>query len=138
MRFPCRTWHTAAGKRLFLEACKLDPASAVGPRPLETPDPRSEQSIRVESLADGSYRVHADGATEETPSRAPAIASALVKLGELTAADGDPAVVTFPCRHAHDVLLGTLLPRALNLRQALREEELNATRGVLAAPSAQQ
>jgi hypothetical protein len=71
------------------------------------------------------------------PSRAPAIASGLAKLAELTAADDDTTVVTFPCGEPHDALLGVLLVRALNLRQALREEELKASRGVLVAPSSQ-
>src|SRR5262245_39151195 len=138
LRFPCRTWHQAAVKRLFLEACKHDPDTALGPRPLDTKDTRSEQAIRVESLGGGEYRVHADGATEEAPSRAPAIASALVKLAEVSASDDDATLVAFPCGQAHDALIGVLLVRALNLRQSLREEELTAARGVLAAPSAQE
>jgi hypothetical protein len=135
--FPCRTWHAAAAKRLFLEACKHDPAKPLAPRPLETADPRSEQTIRVESLGKGTYRVHAIGATEETPSRAPAVAAGLAKLAELEPSD-DPAVVGFPCGWAHDELLAVLLVRAMNLRAALREEEMSASRGVLVAPSAQE
>jgi hypothetical protein len=137
LRFSCRTWHQAAIKRLFLEACKHDPQAPLGPRPLETKDTRSEQPIRVEGLGAGAYRVHAEGASEEVPSRAPAIASGLAKLAELTAADDETTVVTFPCGEPHDALLGVLLVRALNLRQALREEELKASRGVLVAPSSQ-
>jgi hypothetical protein len=137
LRFPCRTWHQAAIKRLFLESCKHDPNAPLEPRPLETKDTRSEQAIRIESLGGGAFRVNAEGASEEVPSRAPAIASGLAKLAELTVSDDDETVVVFPCGHSHDALLGVLLVRALNLRQALREEELKATRGVLVAPSAQ-
>src|SRR5713101_4640645 len=49
VRFPCRTWHAAAAKRLFLEACKHNPSVALAPRPLEVPDTRSEQVIQIES-----------------------------------------------------------------------------------------
>jgi len=134
--FPCHTWHAAAAKRLFLEAAKQDPSVSVVPRPLEVPDTRSEQTIRIEPLGGGAYRVHADGVTEEAPSRAPAIAAALVKLAQLSASDDQ--VVSFPCGHEHDALVALMLLRAQNLRAAMREEEMNASRGVLVAPSAQE
>jgi hypothetical protein len=137
VRFPCRTWHGAAAKRLFLEACKHNPTAPLAPRPLEVPDTRSEQVIQIESLGDGAYMVHAKGATEETPSRAPAIAAALAKLTELSLSD-DALVVSFPCGHEHDSLIALMLLRAQNLRAVLREEEMKASRGVLAAPSAQE
>jgi hypothetical protein len=137
LRFSCGSWHAAAAKRLFLEACKHDPSAQLAPRPLETLDTRSGQSIQVEPLGGGAYRVNSEGATEDTPSRAPAIASALAKLGELSTSD-DPVVVSFPCADDHDSLVALLLLRAQNLRAALREEEMKASRGVLAAPSAQE
>jgi len=136
VRFPCRTWHALAARRLFLEATKLDPEEAVVERPLEVPDTRSEQTIRVESLGGGRYAVRADGATEDTPSRAAAIAAALAKLAELSAEDGE--LVAFPCGHDHDALVAVMLKRAQNLRASLREEEMTASRGVLVAPSAQE
>jgi hypothetical protein len=46
-------------------------------------------------------------------------------------------VVAFPCGAEHDALIGLLLVRAQNLRAVLREEEMQSTRGVLSAPSAQ-
>jgi hypothetical protein len=134
--FPCRTWHASAAKRLFLEAAKQDPSVPVVPRPLEVPDTRSEQTIRIEPLGGGSYRVQADGVSGETPSRAPAIAAALVKLAQLTASENEQ--VSFPCGHEHDALIALMLLRAQNLRAAMREEEMNASRGVLVAPSAQE
>lgn len=136
VRFPCGTWHALAARRLFLEAAKHDPSQPLAARPLAVPDTRTEQTIRIEPLGGGRYRVRADGATEETPSRAPAIAAALAKLAELETEDDE--VVGFPCRHAHDSLVALMLKRAQNLRAALREEELTASRGVLVAPSAQQ
>ena len=43
----------------------------------------------------------------------------------------------FVCAWPHDALMGLLLPRALNVRAVLREEEMAASRGTLVAPSAQ-
>jgi hypothetical protein len=45
--------------------------------------------------------------------------------------------VGFACGHEHDALIGMLLPRALNLRAAMREQEEAMSRGMLVAPSAQ-
>jgi hypothetical protein len=135
--FPCGTWHAAAAKRAFLEACKADPAAPLAPRPLETTDRKTGQRVHVEPLGNGAYRVNAEGVTEGAPSRAPAVARGLAKLAELDPGD-DPEVVGFPCERSHDALVGLLLPRALNVRAALQEEELKATRGVLAAPGAQE
>lgn len=136
VRFPCRTWHPLAARRLFLEAAKLDPAKPVEPRPLEVPDTRSAQTIRIEPLGSGRYAVRADTTGDEAPSRAPAIAAALAKLAELELSDGE--VVAFPCGHDHHALVAVMLTRAQNLRAALREEEMQASRGVLVAPSAQE
>jgi hypothetical protein len=138
LRFPCRTWHASAAKRLFLEACKHNPSAPLEARPAEVPDTRSEQTIRIAPLGRGAYRIEADGATDDAPSRAPAIARALVKLGELSPVDDDETIVSFPCGYDHDALVALLLLRAQNLRAVLREEEMNASRGVLAAPSAQE
>jgi diacylglycerol kinase family enzyme len=62
------------------------------------------------------------------------VSNGLKKLAEMSAAEGRLA---FGCGMPHDLLTGMLLPRALNVRAVLREEEMAATRGVLAAPSAQ-
>ncbi len=51
--------------------------------------------------------------------------------------EGSPNQVAFSCGQSHDALAGLLLPRALNVRVALRDEETAAGRGVLAAPSQQ-
>lgn len=138
LRFPCSTWHGTAAKRLFLEACKQDPAEPLEPKPLEAPDSRTEQRIRIEPLGDGAYEVIAEGVAEGEQSRAPAIARAMAKLAQLEADEGERAIVRFPCGQGHDELIGLLLVRAQNLRAVLREEEMKASRGVLAAPSAQE
>jgi hypothetical protein len=136
VRFPCAGWHEAAIRRVFLEACKTDPALPVEPRALAARDRRTDQEIHVEPLGDGLYRLHADGAAADEPSRAPAAANGLAKLAELVPEDDD--TVLFPCRSDHHALVGLLLPRALNVRAVLREEEAAAARGVLVAPSSQE
>ena len=137
LRFPCGGWHGSAAKRLFTEACKLDPAEDVETRPLTGIDKRSGQAIEVHPLGGGRYRVTSSGAADNEASRAPAIARAMAKLAELDVADDDETVVAFPCGAEHDALIGLLLVRAQNLRAILREEEMQASRGVLSAPSAQ-
>jgi hypothetical protein len=138
LRFACGTWHATAARRLFVEACKADPAEPLEPRPLEAPDARSDQTIVVERLGGGAYEVHAHGVPDGEQSRAPAIARAMAKLAQLDADEGERPVVRFPCGQDHDPLIGLLLGRAQNLRAVMREEEMQASRGVLAAPSAQE
>lgn len=138
LRFPCGSWHASAAKRLFLEACRHDPFEPVEPKPLAAPDSRTEQTIVVVPLGDGAYEVTASGVTDEAPSRAPAIARAMAKLAQLDQDEGENPLVRFACGHDHDPLIGLLLVRAQNLRAVMREEEAKASRGVLAAPSAQE
>jgi hypothetical protein len=137
VRFPCGAWHAAAARRTFLEAVKIDPAE-LAPRPLHIVDRKTDQEIAVEPLGDGRYRVTSAGGQDGAKSRAPTTANGLRKLAELTSPDDDETVVAFGCGHEHDVLVGLLLPRAVNVRAAIREEEMSQTRGVLTAPSAQE
>ncbi len=132
--FRCRTWHAAAARRLFLEVAKQDPTAPAVPRPLEAPDTRSEQTIRLEPLGGGSYRGAANGATDTEP-----CVCDRCSARKACGADrlGRPQVVFLACGHEHDALTIMLL-RAQNLRAALREEGQNASRGVLVAPSAQE
>lgn len=60
-----------------------------------------------------------------------------MKLAELAVLEGESTQVEFPCKASHDALIGLLLPRALNVRAILREEESAGGRGLLAAPSQQ-
>jgi hypothetical protein len=135
VQLPCRDWHNAALKRLFLDCFRIGPTDQPQLKPLEAPDTRSEQFIRVEPLGDGRYRVAAERVPEGEQSRAVAIARALVRLAQVDQVD--ETTVAFPCGTDHHSLVGLLLVRAQNLRSALREEELTASRGVLSAPSAQ-
>ena len=137
VHFACGAWHRAAARRAFIEACKLPSGEAPATRPLEADDGRSGQNIRIEPLASGRYRVEAKGAEDESKSRAPAIARGLAKLAELDL-DDDGETVAFACGQDHDAIVGLLLVRALNLRATLRADEAASSRGMLAAPSAQQ
>ena len=58
-------------------------------------------------------------------------------LGKLAELDVDGNEISFPCGFDHHKIVALLLTRALNVRNALREQEASATRGVLNAPSQQ-
>ena len=136
--FPCQASHEAACRRVFLEACKLAPDTAAEPRPLSILDRKSQLTITVDSKGDGRYVVRANGEGRTAARRTAAIAGGLMKLGEMESPDTDGAdTVRFACGHAHDALIGLLLVRAPNVRIALREEDMRAARGTLAAPSQQ-
>lgn len=133
LRHACGDSHTLATRRLFLEAGKLPTDSPLQRRPGNIFDKKSAQDITVEPR-DGGYEVRAHGSD---PARASSVAAGLAKLGDLLRPADSPERVEFRCGHSHDALIGLLLPRALNVRAVLREEEMTASRGVLAAPSAQ-
>lgn len=130
--FACGAPHELACKRLFLEACKHDPATIVTPRPLTVFDKKGECNLTVTVQEDGSYQAAADSDGAER--RVAILIGGLTRLAQLEE-KGD--AVAFACGHQHDVLIGLLLGRALNVRAAIREAELNANRGMLAAPSQQ-
>lgn len=133
VRFSCGRWHGAAAKRLFIEAVKQERGVVAESRPLSLADSRTEQTIAVQPLGDGVYEVVAENIADGERSRAGAIAKAMAKLAQLEY-DEDNNRVVFTCGSNHDGLIGLLLVRAQNLRQVLREEEMQASRGVLAAP----
>jgi len=138
VRFTCGQWHAAAARRVFLEACKPDPAHPLRVRELTVEDARTSQTITVDPTGAGEYRCTAVAADPSAPSRASAVAAGLAKLAAMTIDPDDETLVRFSCGVSHDELVALLLPRAINVRAALREQELAATRGILVAPSAQQ
>ena len=136
--FPCNSAHEAACRRVFLEACKLAPNTPIEPRPLNILDKKSQLTITVDSKGTGLYRVTAAGEGRGAARRISAIAGGLMKLGEMESIETDNKdSVTFACAQSHDALIGLLLMRAPNVRIVLREEEMDASRGVLTAPSQQ-
>lgn len=130
--FACGAEHLLACRRVFLECCKLAPDQSPEPRPLRIHDKKSDRTVTVDSLGGGRYGLSCPG--DDAGDRLASIANGLVKLGEMRA---DGSAIRFDCGHAHDALVGLLLIRALNVRAVLREAEMTASRGVLAAPSAQ-
>ena len=137
LQFPCGAGHQLACRRTFLESCKLSPGTSAEPRPLQILDKKSGLTITVNSLGKGIYQVEADGEGRRADRRISAIAGGLMKLGEMEEVDGTLDKVAFPCGHSHDALVGLLLVRAPNVRAIVREQEMAAARGVLAAPSQQ-
>jgi len=136
-RFPCGYDHAMAVKRVFLEACKLDPSGPIEARPLQIRDRKSGLEIAVLSKGAGVYDVTALGEGKDRDRRIRVISAGLMKLAELDEVEGSLSQVAFPCGYSHDALIGLLLVRAPNVRAALREQEMATSRGVLAAPSQQ-
>ena len=135
LRFPCGAEHRAACRRAFLEAAKLPTGAPLAPRPLAVEDKKAG-AVAARSAGEGVYALAGPSEDEAVRTRLAAIAQGLVKLAEMTPdADGR---VAFACGRPHDALIGLLLPRALNVRAVLREQEMTAARGILAAPSAQE
>lgn len=139
LRFGCGAGHDFAVRRLFLEACKADPAVPVQARDLSTEDRKTGLTIALSSVGHGQYRVAArgEGDDEVRSTRVGVIVNGLLKLGEMRRVEGGQDCVGFECGCAHDELVGLLLARAPNVRALVREQEAMAARGVLAAPSQQ-
>ena len=135
LRFSCGHPHEVAVKRVFLEACKLETGADLTARPSETLDKKSGLTMIVQPDDDGIYKVAATGDGKNADRRMKVVAGGLAQLGEMEAVDDTS--VRFPCGARHDALVGLLLVRAPNVRAILREDEAQASRGVLAAPSQQ-
>ncbi len=134
--FSCGARHFAAVRRLFLESCKIPSEQTPQTKPMKTFDKKADAEITVIGESGGQYRVTAEESNEKVERRLSAIAAGLVKLGEMEVVEDHS--MRFPCGHDHDLLVGLLLRRAINVRQAIREQEQSASRGVLAAPSQQE
>jgi len=135
--FPCGAKHQLAMRRTFLEACKLAPETAVEVRPLSVLDKKLNATVTVKGLGDGLYALAAEGPVDTSASRLDSIVGGYRKLAELEVIPDQPHRFRFACGQNHDALVGLLLPRALNVRAILREQEMAAGRGMLVAPSAQ-
>jgi hypothetical protein len=135
--FSCRTKHQLAMRRAFLEACKISPETPVEVRPMSVLDKKLNSTVTVKSLGNGLYEVSAEGPADASAARLDSIVNGFRKLAELEIIPGEPHRFRFACGQNHDALVGLLLPRALNVRAILREQEMAAGRGTLVAPSAQ-
>lgn len=139
VRFACGGQHELAVCRVFLEACKADPAAPAVADPLSTTDRKSGLTIHVEGLGEGQYRIATKGDADEEvrARRVGVIANGLMKLGQMRRVEGADDCVGFDCRGDHDALVGLLLRRAPNVRAIAREQEAMAARGMLTSPSQQ-
>ena len=138
VRFVCGRQHRRACQRVFLEACKIAPDAEINSRPMSIFDKKTERNVNVDDLGKGAYRVEADGDENGRARRISAIAGGLAKLAEMDSVGESGREVVFDCSSDHNLLIGLLLVRALNVRAALREQDDSAGRGMLSAPSAQQ
>jgi hypothetical protein len=138
VRFACHGDHLKACRRVFLEVCKLPNGSPLVPKELLIFDKKSNRTIRVISGPGCAYELTADGPDiAEKSLRISAVAQGLTKLAELQVEGQGLNQLSFPCGQRHDPLIGLLIGRALNVRAVLREQELAASKGILAPPSAQ-
>ncbi len=138
LHFPCGHAHPLAARRVFLDSCKLKPETPAEAQPLNIFDKKSDGTITVASLGNGLYEARPADDAQGTERRVATIARGLMRLGEMEEVDGQPNQTRFSCSQEHDDLIGLLLGRAPNVRAAMREAEDMASRGVLAAPSAQE
>ena len=133
--FRCGQEHNASVRRAFLEAGKLPTGTELVEKPLSILDKKSGLTIRVGPQGDGLYLVTAEGEGKSPERRIKVVGNGLAKLGEMALLAEDR--VQFPCNQDHNALTGLLLVRAPNVRAIVREQEMNMSRGVLAAPSQQ-
>ena len=138
LRFACGTMHERALKRIFLDLCKLETGSTLTPKPLTTIDKKAEGELTANARGEGLYEITAAEGLAKGPRRADALARGFAKLCEMTPVEGSTRQITFLCKCDHDGLMGLLMYRAQNVRQAMQEEEMNASRGVLTSPGKQE
>lgn len=137
IHFPCWHEHQMACKRVFLEACKLASNTIVEAKPLNILDKKTGLNIKVFSDKNGVYQVSAEGVGKDKEKRVAFITGGLIKLGQMVEVKNTLDKIAYPCGDTHDEMLGLLLIRAPNVRAVFREQDMAASRGVLAAPSQQ-
>ncbi len=137
LSFACGGRHERALRRTFLEVCKQTGDAIGGVLPLVRVDKKAGCELTVISESAGRYRITSPAGHELAPRRCRAVARGFAKLCEMELEESDPSVIRFDCGVEHDVLMGSLFFRAQNVRSAMQEDELAASRGTLAAPGSQ-
>jgi len=138
IQFPCGQGHNRALKRAFLDLCKLETGAVLEPKPLTAHDKKAEGNLTAKSLGAGTYEIVPDEGLAAGPKRAKATAKGYLKLCEMDSVGDSETQVRFGCGTDHDAMIGMLLFRAQNVRAAMQEEEMAASKGKLAAPSQQE
>ena len=136
LRFECAGAHTRALKRMFLDLCKRESSDTLDPKPLTAFDKKADGELTACKLG-GAYDIVSEDGSEAGQKRAVAVAKGFAKLCEMNWSEEEPTRVSFNCGLDHDGLIGFLMFRAQNVRAAMKDGELAASRGVLAAPSQQ-
>ena len=134
LRFPCRTQHLVAVRRLFLQACKAKPEVAAQELSLSLWDKKSELRVTAKARGAGTYILSADG---NGGRRLMALRNAMIKLADVETDEEVGEQFYFACGHDHHALVSLLLQSAPNVRAVMREFEMNASKGVLLAPGSQ-
>ncbi len=134
VRFPCGGEHLAALRRLFVRICRRDPGLPAATFDLSAPDKKAGCDILVASEGAGRYRVSAAAKTPMADRRVAAACNGLKKLTGMVDVAGAENTLIFECGMAHDSLVAALLPDALNVRAAAREQDALQAGGVLSAP----
>ena len=135
LRFPCHTIHQRALRRAFLDLCKLETGSPLKAKPLTVFDKKAGGNLTAVALGDGRYEMVGE---EGGSKRSEALARGFVKLCEMDIVEGQPNQVAFSCGKSHDALIGMLMFRSQNVRSSIIEDDMAASRGILASPSQQQ
>ena len=138
LRFPCDGFHQRALTRTFLDVCKLVLDDGVEAEPLKRIDKKAGCHLIATDLGQGVYRFDAEESSEAVQKRAEAMTRGFVKLCEMEPIAGHENQAAFSCGVSHDNLIGSLMFRAQNLRAVMREEAMNASRGILSSPSQQE
>lgn len=134
LRFPCGSDHPRALRRLFTRICRRDPDLPAAAFSLAAHDKKAKCDITITSEGEGRYRFAAALETPMAERRVAAARNGLVKLTQMTAPDGADDLAVFSCGMAHDDMIAMLLPDALNVRGAVREQDALRAGGVLSAP----
>jgi hypothetical protein len=139
VRFPCGGEHLTAVRRLFLQACKEKPDTVPETPVLTLWDKKSELTVTAAAQGQGAYELSAAGdGADQSERRLTALRNAVVKLAEARADETAGRRFSFDCGQDHDAMVGMLLQAAPNVRSVMREQEMNAAKGVLAAPGSQE
>jgi hypothetical protein len=134
LRFPCGHGHRTALRRLFTRICRRDPNGPAVAYSLTAHDKKADCDIIITSEGDGRYRIAAALETPMAIRRIGATRNGFVKLTQMTAPDTADDLAIFDCGMAHDDMVAMLLPDALNVRGATREQDALRSGGVLSAP----
>lgn len=137
LRFDCGQNHLRALKRVFLDLCKLENTASLAEKPLTAFDKKADCNLTVMPLSESVYGVKAENCDAKSERRVSALVRGYVKLCEVDVVEGSDNEFRFPCDHSHNEMVGLLMFRAQNVRAAMQEEELSASRGRLTAPSQQ-